>query len=126
MAFVKGNGGTFVFNSVTYNTITWSATVKNRLAETTCSAAAYATYIGTVYEGTFEAEVVWDDAQTPETSLQILTGGTATATLKLGASSKTLTGTAIIESASPSINNQQDAVKYKISGKWTGAITPVT
>ena len=121
MAYVAGYSGTVTVNSVAFPTIDATITEKNRLGETTnSSTAGRATWLGTVSEADFSCGVVFDDAALLTT---ITVGSSLSYSGKIGNSSKTFSGTVIVESFEYQWDNRQGVVIQKITGKFSGSIT---
>ena len=107
----------------------WTLTKRNRIAETTHSGSSgSAEYKKTVMEADWTANIPWDSDQIWETDVSLDAGDNGSS-LKfyLGDSGKFFDMPYIVESIRPIVNNQQDVVRYEVTGKSNGAITdPLT
>ena len=108
--------------------ITWTLSLRNRLAEITSSATAgLAQWQSTVSEADGTCEVLWDSTAIPDTDNGLTRGASVTVRLDIGDSGKFYTGTALIENLSLKVNNLSDVVKADITFRYSGSLTlPVT
>lgn len=132
LAQAKGNrlnGGSMTIGAAVLTVGEWTLTKRNRLAETTHSGSGgNAEYKKTVMEADWTANIPWDSDQIWETDVALDAGDNGSSLkFTLGDSGKFFDMPYIVESVRPIVNNQQDVVRYEVTGKSNGAITdPVT
>lgn len=132
MAFYSGKGGKITFNSVDLPVIDYEANEENNLAQVTNAltssdadnalAAADAYICGPVTKTEVTSNVVWDSAALPK-SIGLIPGLSAAATMQLGASGKSQTGTLFVRNLRPRVNTREGAIQYALAFLFTGAVT---
>ena len=127
MAFVSGNGGSISVGATALVVGEWGGNFGARLVENTHSATGGSTnYEKVVDDPSWYADIPWDETALPDTDLGLTGGAKVTVTFKLGAGVKTyvLTNTTV-ENVEPKVNNSNDIVRMRVTGKG-GAITRPT
>lgn len=96
MAKFLGTGGTFVFNSITMNVLSWKASLEQPDVNTTDVSSGFYTNIGGIQKLTGTAKIQLDHGATEFYNTGAPIGQSASFTLNVGNTGSTITGTARI------------------------------
>jgi len=124
VAFHSANGSKLVIGVTTLHCTNVNLIKQARLVENTNSANSSSNYVPVIKDHSWSADVPWDDTNLPDTDFGLTEGAQVTLVFNEGATSgKTATLTATtVERLETMMNNEQDIVRCRVSGKG-GALT---
>lgn len=123
MANHSANTSKLVIGAATLHCTEVNLIKSARLTENTSSANASTNYVKVVADHSWSATVPWDDTNLPDTDFGLVEGVQVTLVFNQGASGKTATLTnTTVERLETIMNNEQDIVRCRVSGKG-GALT---
>ena len=123
MAFHSANGSKLVIGVTTLHCTNVNLIKQARLVENTNSANSSSNYVQVIKDHSWSADVPWDDTNLPDTDFGLTEGAQVTLVFNEGGSGKTATLTATtVERLETMMNNEQDIVRCRVSGKG-GALT---
>ena len=126
MAFHSANGSKLVIGVTTLHCTNVNLIKQARLVENTNSANSSSNYVPVIKDHSWSADVPWDDTNLPDTDFGLTEGAQVTLVFNEGGSGKTATLTATtVERLETMMNNEQDIVRCRVSGKG-GALTRET
>lgn len=123
MAFWSANGSKLVIGAATLHCTNVTLVKQARLVENTNSSNSSSNYVPVVKDHSWSADVPWDDTNLPDTDFGLVEGAQVTLVFNEGGSGKTATLTnTTVERLETIMNNENDIVRVRVSGKG-GALT---
>lgn len=123
MANWSANGSKLMIGATTLHTTDVTLIKQARLVENTSSANSSSNYVPVIKDHSWTATIPWDDTNLPDTDFGLVEGAQVTLIFNEGTSGKTATLTnTTVERLETMMNNEQDIVRVRISGKG-GALT---
>ncbi len=123
-AYTNGFGGNVIFDEFEFGVVEWALKSENGLIDVTNTASSnWGQYISGMNQGSVSIKAFWDTANLyTAADANLEPGVSGTATLKIGATGKSVVATLIIMSCNL-VNSPTAGVQYDIEGKLTSAPT---
>lgn len=127
MANWSANGSLITKGGSTLHVTNVSYVDGARLTENTNSANSSTNYDKVVADNSWSCDIPWDDTNLPETDFGLTSGSKVTLIFNMGSSGKTATLTnTTVERLEMIMNNEQDIVRSRITGRGGALTRPVT
>jgi hypothetical protein len=121
--YINGFSGSVTIGSFTFDVVEWSIKVDNGLIDVTnTGSSSYGQFISGVNSGSVSIKAFWDTANVYTGTANLKPGVSATTTLTIGASGKTIVATMIIQSVNV-VNSPTAGVQFNLEGKLTSSPT---
>ena len=123
---LSGRSGSLTIGATTFHVKNWEAEIMAEALETTdSSSGSYREYIEGLVSGTVSCDFNYDTTAMPHAQAAIKRGATSSITCTAGNSTKTITGSLLIERVRYR-NDTRGLFEGSLSGKFTGTITEPT
>lgn len=122
MSVWSGQGGALTADAATVQVTEWELSQTMRLADVTVTNSGHVVRSPVVPDGTWRANVPFNDTQTLE-SVNLKPGASVAGSFKLGNSAKTISATLITETLQYVLNAGNDVIRCVVSGYVNSLVT---